>query len=304
MKQLELKTVAAEMLTELSGVNRASENTVQAYTRDINEFILFCGEREIDRIDKATERTIRQFVMKLSADEVEKTTISRKLSSLRKLFEYAVRNEILENNPIAKIPNPKTKRKLPETISLDSFLEIYNFISEENEVVEAKRIKAIFELLYGCAFRVSELCSLNIGSLDFRNSSVRVLGKGSKTRIVPLGTKSKEVVKEYLDTLDSQNYDQPLFLNKRHERMDRQEVYYIVNKWLNESINCKKIDDIAKKSPHIFRHSAATHMLDNEADLMAVKEILGHENLSTTQIYTHVSIERLKASYKKAHPKS
>lgn len=298
MKQLELKTVAAEMLTELSGVNRASENTVQAYTRDINEFILFCGEREIDRIDKVTERTIRQFVMKLSADEVEKTTISRKLSSLRKLFEYAVRNEILENNPIAKIPNPKTKRKLPETISLDSFLEIYNFISEENEVVEAKRIKAIFELLYGCAFRVSELCSLNIGSLDFRNSSVRVLGKGSKTRIVPLGTKSKVIVKEYIDTLAEHNYDSPLFLSGENKRIDRFEVYYLVKKYIS------KVSDIDKKSPHILRHSAATHMLDNEADLMAVKEILGHENLSTTQIYTHVSIERLKASYKKAHPKS
>ncbi|MBI3122884.1 MAG: tyrosine-type recombinase/integrase [Ignavibacteriales bacterium] len=298
MKQLELKTVAAEMLTELSGVNRASENTVQAYTRDVNEFILFCGEKDINRIDKVTERTIRQFVMKLSSDEVEKTTISRKLSSLRKLFEFAIRNEVLEKNPITKIPNPKSKRKLPETISLDSFLEIYNFISKENEVVEAKRIMAIFELLYGCAFRVSELCSLNIGSLDFQNSSVRVLGKGSKTRIVPLGSKSKVIVKEYIDTLTDRNYNSPLFVSKENKRIDRFEVYSIVKKYIG------KVSDIDKKSPHILRHSAATHMLDNEADIMAVKEILGHENLSTTQIYTHVSIERLKASYKKAHPKS
>ena len=298
MKQLELKTVAAEMLTELSGVNRASDNTVQAYTRDVNEFILFCGEKDINRIDKVTERTIRQFVMKLSADEVEKTTISRKLSSLRKLFEFAIRNEVLENNPITKIPNPKSKRKLPETISLDSFLEIYNFISKENEVLEAKRIKAIFELLYGCAFRVSELCSLNISSLDFQNSSVRVLGKGSKTRIVPLGSKSKVIVKEYIDTLADRNYNSPLFVSKENKRIDRFEVYHLVKKYIG------KVSDIDKKSPHILRHSAATHMLDNEADIMAVKEILGHENLSTTQIYTHVSIERLKASYKKAHPKS
>ncbi|OGU66631.1 MAG: hypothetical protein A2440_06355 [Stygiobacter sp. RIFOXYC2_FULL_38_25] len=286
------------MLTELSGVNRASDNTVQAYTRDVNEFILFCGEKDINRIDKVTERTIRQFVMKLSADEVEKTTISRKLSSLRKLFEFAIRNEVLENNPITKIPNPKSKRKLPETISLDSFLEIYNFISKENEVLEAKRIKAIFELLYGCAFRVSELCSLNISSLDFQNSSVRVLGKGSKTRIVPLGSKSKVIVKEYIDTLADRNYNSPLFVSKENKRIDRFEVYSIVKKYIG------KVSDIDKKSPHILRHSAATHMLDNEADIMAVKEILGHENLSTTQIYTHVSIERLKASYKKAHPKS
>lgn len=297
MKQLDLNTVAAEMLTELSGVNRASENTLQAYTRDVNEFIAFCKSREIISIDKVVERTIRQFVMALSASEVEKTTISRKLSSLRKLFDFAIRNEIITANPISKIPNPKTKRKLPETISLDSFLEIYNFISKENTVVEAKRIKAIFELLYGCAFRVSELCSLNIGSLDMTNSSVRVLGKGSKTRIVPLGSKSIKVIQEYLETLENLDYNFPLFSTNR-KRIDRFEVYYLVKKYI------AKVSDIDKKSPHILRHSAATHMLDNEADLMAVKEILGHENLSTTQIYTHVSIERLKKTYKKAHPKS
>ncbi|MFA7422083.1 MAG: tyrosine-type recombinase/integrase [Melioribacteraceae bacterium] len=297
MKQLDLNTVAAEMLTELSGVNRASENTLQAYTRDVNEFIAFCKSREIISIDKVVERTIRQFVMALSASDVEKTTISRKLSSLRKLFDFAIRNEIVAANPISKIPNPKTKRKLPETISLDSFLEIYNFISKENTVVEAKRIKAIFELLYGCAFRVSELCSLNIGSLEMSNSSVRVLGKGSKTRIVPLGAKSKTVVQEYLNTLENLDYARPLFISNE-KRIDRFEVYYLVKKYIS------KVSDIDKKSPHILRHSAATHMLDNEADLLAVKEILGHENLSTTQIYTHVSIERLKKTYKKAHPKS
>lgn len=297
MKQLDLNTVAAEMLTELSGVNRASDNTLQAYTRDVNEFIAFCKSREIISIDKVVERTIRQFVISLSASEMEKTTISRKLSSLRKLFDFAIRNEIITVNPISKIPNPKTKRKLPETISLDSFLEIYNFISKENTVFEAKRIKAIFELLYGCAFRVSELCSLNIGSLDMNNSSVRVLGKGSKTRIVPLGSKSIKVIQEYLDTLENLDYNHPLFLTNE-KRIDRFEVYYLVKKYI------AKVSDIDKKSPHILRHSAATHMLDNEADLMAVKEILGHENLSTTQIYTHVSIERLKKTYKKAHPKS
>lgn len=298
MKQLEIKSVAADMLTELSGVNRASENTVQAYTRDVNEFINFCNDSEISLIDRVSERTIRLYVMKLSSAEVEKTTISRKLSSLRKLFDYALRNEIITVNPIAKIPNPKSKRKLPETISLDSFLEIFNFISEENDIIEAKRIKAIFELLYGCAFRVSELCSLNIGNIDFRNSSIRVLGKGSKTRIVPLGTKSSEVLKDYLTSLENQSSNIPLFVAKNGNRIDRFEVYNLVKKYIG------RVSDINKKSPHILRHSAATHMLDNEADIMAVKEILGHENLSTTQIYTHVSIERLKKSYKKAHPKS
>ncbi|MEW6652069.1 MAG: tyrosine-type recombinase/integrase [Bacteroidota bacterium] len=298
MRQLEIKIIAAEMLTELSGVNRASENTVSAYTRDISEFIKFCEESHLSRIDSVSERTIRHFIMKLSSRGAAKTTISRKLSSLRKLFEYAVKNEIIEANPINKIPNPKSKRKLPETISVDSFLEIYKLITKENDVIDAKRIKAIFELLYGCALRVSELCSLNIADIDFSNSSIRVLGKGSKTRIVPLGAKSLLLIKEYLHEFENKNRNTPLLLSESGNRIDRFEVYKLVKRYIG------KISDINKKSPHTLRHSAATHMLDNEADIMAVKEILGHENLSTTQIYTHVSIERLKKSYKKAHPKS
>ena len=171
-------------------------------------------------------------------------------------------------------------------------------VEEKNESKDAKKIKAIFELLYGCAFRVSEVCSLNLGDLDFYSMSIRILGKGSKVRLVPIGTKSTEVMKEYLSSLESRSNEIPLFVDKSGDRINRFYIYGIVKKYL------KEVTDIAKKSPHILRHSAATHMLDNDADLLAVKEILGHENLSTTQIYTHVSIERLKKTYKKAHPKS
>lgn len=296
--QQELKEIAARMLSELSSVARASSHTVEAYERDINEFIHFCRLKDIVKIDQVSDRVIRQFIMNKSREQLEKSTISRKLSSLRKLFDYAVRNQILEKNPISKIPNPKIKRKLPEIINLDSFLEIYNYIDKENDPSRASMEKAIFEILYGCALRVSELCSLNIGNLDLVNASLRVLGKGSKMRIVPIGSKSIAVIKEYINSLERRDNTLPLFSYHQNQRINRFEVYEIVNKYL------KKVSSIKKKSPHILRHSAATHMLDNEADIMAVKEILGHENLSTTQIYTHVSIERLKKSYKKAHPKS
>ena len=262
MKQLLITEVRDKMLAELSGVVRASENTLEAYTRDINEFILFCFEKDIQVISKVTIKTIRYFIIKLNKQELTKSSISRKLSALRRLFLFAVQNDIIEINPLAKIPNPKVIRKLPEIVNLDSYMKIYRFVKEENEVNEASKIISIFELLYGCALRVSELCSLNIGDIDFYSQSIRVLGKGAKIR------------------------------------MNRHHIYKIVNKYLT------KVTDIEKKSPHILRHSAATHMLDNNADIMAVKEILGHENLSTTQIYTHVSIERLKIAYKKAHPKS
>lgn len=298
MKQLDLKTVADEMLSELSGITRASENTLAAYTRDINEFVLFCNEKEIVKIDRVTERTIRHFIIYLNENSVTKSTIARKLSSLRQLFMFAIRQEYIEKNPLNKIPNPKVKRKLPEIINIDSYLEIFSLVDKENEVNESRQIKAIFELLYGCALRVSELCSLNLDSIDFYGASIRVLGKGSKTRVVPLGSKSEEVLRAYFDMLTTKSNSAPLFTDEKGERITRHLVYRIVKKYLS------KVTDIDKKSPHILRHSAATHMLDNEADIMAVKEILGHENLSTTQIYTHVSVERLKKSYKKAHPKS
>ncbi|NJD23691.1 MAG: tyrosine recombinase XerC [Melioribacter sp.] len=297
MKQFLIKEILTQMLSELSGVSRASQNTIDAYTRDLNEFITFCNDKEISSLNQITEKTIRHFVIKLSEKGVTKSTISRKLSALRRLFNFALRNDLIEKNPISKIPNPKVKRKLPETINLDSFLEIYRLLDEKGDESSIK-IKAILELLYGCAFRVSELCSLNYSDIDFHSMSIRVLGKGSKVRIVPLGSKSAVVLKEYFKSTASSNGSEPLFKNESGERISRHTVYNIVKHYLS------LVTDIDKKSPHILRHSAATHMLDREADIMAVKEILGHENLSTTQIYTHVSIERLKKSYKKAHPKS
>jgi len=285
------------MLSELSGVSRASQNTIDAYSHDLNEFIEFCNGKEILSFNRISEKTIRHFVITLSEKGVTKSTISRKLSALRRLFNFALRNDLIEKNPISKIPNPKVKRKLPETINLDSFLEIYRLLDEKKDESSIK-IKAILELLYGCAFRVSELCSLNFADIDFHSMSVRVMGKGSKVRIVPLGSKSAIVLKEYFKSTLSSNGSEPLFKNESGERISRHSVYNIVKHYLS------LVTDIDKKSPHILRHSAATHMLDREADIMAVKEILGHENLSTTQIYTHVSIERLKKSYKKAHPKS
>jgi len=298
MKTKDLSLISEQMISELSGISRASGNTIAAYRGDLQAFLDFCGEKKITTIDRITSKNIRQFIAKLSENGSGKSTISRKLSALRRFFLFAAKNNLLDKNPILRIPNPKVQRKLPETISVASYLKILSLVEEKNEPKDAKKIKAIFELLYGCAFRVSEVCSLNLGDLDFYSMSIRILGKGSKVRLVPIGTKSTEVMKEYLSSLESRSNEIPLFVDKSGDRINRFYIYGIVKKYL------KEVTDIAKKSPHILRHSAATHMLDNDADLLAVKEILGHENLSTTQIYTHVSIERLKKTYKKAHPKS
>lgn len=288
-------------LSELRGVKRYSDNTVNAYRRDLEQFLNFCESKNISDPSKVSEKNIRLFIMELNDSEVKltKSSISRKLSAIRGFFDYLVKNEIIESNPVKNIPNPKSSRKLPETINVDYFSEIYRFIDEENNPDKAKLLKAIFELLYGCALRVSELCNLNIRDVDFGVNSMRILGKGAKVRIVPIADKSLEVLRDYLNTRGSRPApDEPLFFTPTGNRIYPRFVQHVVKKYIG------KVSDISKKSPHVLRHSAATHMLDNGADLMAVKEILGHENLSTTQIYTHVSVERLKQSYKKAHPKS
>lgn len=296
MNEKLIADVAQLVLSELTGVKRASQNTIDAYKRDYDEFTQFCASVDKYSVQEINERTLRQYLIHLNEKKAAKTTVARKLSALRLLFRFCLINEIIPANPIAKIPNPKVRRKLPEILNLDSFLEIIRLLSENNNF-ESLRDRAIFELLYGCALRVSELCGLNYSDIDLKNNIIRVMGKGSKERIVPIGSKSVEVIKQYLNTVEKTKTS-PLIIDDNYNRINRHKIYEIVKN------NIEKVSDIKKKSPHILRHSAATHMLDNEADLMAVKEILGHENLSTTQIYTHISIERLKKAYKKAHPKS
>ncbi len=285
-------------LNELSSVKRVSKNTLQSYKTDLTQFATFCVEKKITDITLITTNFIRKYIVTLNEQKLKKTSISRKLSALRSLFEFALKNDLLNKNILKEISNPKIKRNLPETIDLDSLLKIYKLTFKTEEENKAKLINSIFELLYGCALRVSELCSLKISDLNTEQKYLRVFGKGSKERIVPVGTKSLLVVAEYMKT---QNYNSPqdyLLKTPKGKQLYPELVYRFVKKYISE------VSDIKKKSPHVLRHSAATHMLNNDADLLAVKEILGHENLSTTQIYTHVSIERLKNTFKKAHPKS
>jgi len=291
-----IEEIAKEFITDISGVRRFSKHTIASYQKDIEQFLEFAIENNRKEITKINERFARNFLIYLNNKELSKTSISRKLSSLRSLFEYALANDYIDVNPLRNISNPKTKRKLPETLPLDSYLEIIKLIEKTEEKEKAIQIKTIFELQYGCALRVSELCSLLIGDIDLDRNTLTVLGKGSKTRIIPIGGKSLEILNEYLKFRNTQLAGNPLFITPRGKRIYPRLVYNYVKKYISEVI------DLEKASPHVLRHSAATHMLDNGADLLAVKELLGHENLSTTQIYTHVSIERLKNTYKKVIP--
>lgn len=293
---MKISLVIDKYLEYLRGVKRYSDNTVKSYKEDLSSFSDYCSENSKEKISSVSEKFIKSYLMHLSEKGLDKKTIARKLAALRGLFKYCFENNSASSNPALYISNPKSTRKLPEIISGEDFLDIFKEVEKDKE--DVKLIKAIFELLYGCALRVSELCQLNINDLDPDKGLLKVRGKGNKVRFSPVGQKSLKVVNDYLKFRNSGNSKDPLLVNQNGKRIYPRMVHRIVNKYLS------RITDIKKKSPHILRHSAATHMLDKGANLKAVKEILGHENLSTTQIYTHVSIERLKTTYKKSHPKS
>jgi site-specific recombinase XerD len=293
---MKIEKLINSYLDYIESIKRYSPQTVKAYQNDLNQFIEFCNSRNKFTPQDLTEKFIKKYLMHLSEIGLETRSISRKLASLRGLLKYAFQNQIIKSNPVGNIKNPRSSKKLPEITTTESVLKVYVLADEAED--EPERVKVIFELLYGCALRVSELCDLNFGDLDIKNRTLRVKGKGSKIRIVPVGHKSIELIEEYLNITNQQNSNEPLIKTKGGNRIYPRFVYRIINKYLS------KVTDIKKKSPHVLRHSAATHMLDRGADLRAVKELLGHENLSTTQIYTHVSVERLKSTYKKSHPKS
>jgi site-specific recombinase XerD len=291
-----LDEVIREYLEQLQNIKRVSDNTLRAARNDLYQFNEYCKSRSITEIKKTTEKVVRGFIVSLSEKKLSSASISRKLSTLRKFYEYAISTDQADTNPLSFIQNPKIKRKLPEVIPAADIPQMFEEAKKDEK--NYLLISAIIEVLYACSLRVSELCGMDYGSIDFEKRSVRVYGKGSKIRIVPIGETSLEILKKYLATRGKLNYNSPIITTPRGKRANPKFVYRIVNKYLS------LISNAEKRSPHVLRHSSATHMLDNGADLLAVKEILGHENLSTTQIYTRVSVEKLKKVYKQAHPKS
>jgi len=292
-----MKNIIQSYLKEIESTKGYSPYTIKAYSEDLAQFYSFCESLNKVEISSITERTIKQYLVQLNELNLEKSSISRKLSSIRRFFSFAFKKEYIKKNLIAYTKNPKVKRKLPEVIPENLFTVLLNSIyssEHKNNMLHA----AVIEVLYGCSLRVSEACNLLLKDVDFFASLIRVLGKGNKTRIVPLGEQSKVIIQRYLTVRPTDKNQNYFFLKSDGSLVLSNYVYRFVRKYLSE------ITDLKKRSPHIFRHSSATHMLNHGADLTAIKEILGHSNLSTTQIYTQVSIERLKTVYKQAHPKS
>ncbi len=297
MTEITFKKSLNDYLRELSGIRRLSENTISAYRRDLEQFIVYCEKNKLTSLKDISEKNIRRFMVYLSSRQLSPTSVSRKLSALRKYFDYLQRAEIVVKNPLKNLSNPKRNKMLPTTISVDSFKQILQKIEKSSDDYR-EETKLIFQLLYGEAIRVSELCDLKVKDIDFANKSLKVFGKGAKHRNIPLGSVVIKSLKNYLSGRAELSSESPLITTKSGNKIYPRMVQRLVKKYI------AMVTDVEKKSPHVLRHSAATHLLDDGADLLSVKEILGHENLSTTQIYTHISVEHLKKVYKNSHPKS
>lgn len=318
-------------LHTLSAEKGCSDHTLRAYGRDIERFVGFCLENLPEHLQGRTEREVisedpdsqeaenreqkknqesertlvsvlatsgelltRKFITRLVRDGKSKRTVARNLSSVKSFLNYLVKVGKLDFNPAETVAAPKTEKPIPRFLTVDDMFALLDSISA-GTLLESRN-RAIFETFYSTGMRVSEIESLDTDDIDFTRKMVMVTGKGSKQRVVPVGNRAAEAILAYRRRLSKDLA--PLFVNKNGTRLSARSIRRILNKIVAEcGLNIPV-------SPHTLRHSFATHMLDSGADLRGIQEILGHSSLSTTQIYTHVSVDRLNEVYDRAHPRS
>src|SRR2546421_8969655 len=312
-----------QFLEHLRYERNVSEHTLRNYASDLEQFLDYLVPTENKPDKSPTKRptsqkkkrrepnlnqidhiTIREWLSSLHTAHKKKTSIARKLAALRTFFQFLVREGVLEQNPAKLVATPRLEKKLPVHLSIEDAIRFIE--TPDSETDFGKRDRAVLELLYATGVRVSELVQLDLRDIDFKNKLLRVFGKRRKERIVPFGDPAARALKEYLEVRDgflmnapvTKRDAQPLILNYQGTRMTTRSVGRLVEKYIRL---CAGIHDI---SPHALRHSFATHLLDSGADLRDIQELLGHARLSTTQIYTHVSMEKLIEVYDKTHPKA
>ncbi|WP_128894251.1 tyrosine recombinase XerC [Longirhabdus pacifica] len=295
-----MKTIIDQYKIELQVLRNASHHTVKNYLNDLNQFEAFLKEQHIHHFAEVTYFHIRMFLTKLNELQYAKKTISRKLSSLRSFFVFLEKNDFVEQNPFQFVKGPKGETKLPSFLYVDEMKKLLNSVDTNQNM--GIRDAAILELLYASGMRVSECANLNIRDIDFTAGLALVFGKGAKERYVPIGEYAIASLECYLKHARSKivkNVEEvALFLNLRGTRLSDRSIRRIIDKYITKSAMQKKV------SPHTFRHSFATHLLEAGADLRTVQELLGHANLSTTQIYTHVTRDHLQSIYNKSHPRA
>ena len=285
-----------KFITYLSSEKRFSEHTIKSYATDLKQFTSFLSSefQIIDEIHEISFQIIRTWIASLLEKGINPRSVNRKISTLKTYFKFLIREGELIENPMMKVVAPKSKKRLPVFIEEDQIASLLNEVQFEEGFV-GQRNKLIIELFYVTGIRLSELINIKISDVDFNNQSIKVLGKRNKERIIPL---SSNVINELNLFIKYNKQNKYLFTNLDGGKLYNKLVYRLVIKYIG------KISSVNKKSPHILRHTFATHMLNNGADINAIKELLGHANLSATQFYTHNTIKKLKKVYKQAHPRA
>lgn len=288
-----------EFLSYLNLQKRFSPLTTKNYAVDLKQFFNFLNQEVYDsRLTEISYQHVRSFIASLIDKKKSTVSVNRKISCLKSFFKFALKNNLISNNPMQKIQGPKTPKRLPVFIDENQIDKIFNQLKFDSGF-EGIRNKLLIDVLYQTGLRRAELINLKETDLDLISLQLKVLGKRNKERIIPFSIHLKRSIQEYLNAKQENNLiNSFLFVNLKNIQLSPQALTKIVSEILSEVTTNKK------KSPHVLRHTFATHLLNRGADINAVKELLGHANLSATQIYTHNTIEKLKKSYNQAHPRS
>jgi len=291
-----MEQLAEKFLLHLRGRN-FSPHTLRAYAADLRDFAAFLKSRGGGAAVSAfTRKNVRAWTGLLQSRNPGRNTLLRKVSSLRSFANWLEEQELLDGNPFALLPLPRKEQTLPRFLSEKEAVSLARAAREDEK--SGLRDSALLELLYSSGLRRAEIAGLNAGDVDFVGGFVRVMGKGSKERLAPAGNMALSALRDYLDSRKTPGAGEPLFLNRLGRRITGHGVALVVKK------TAVRAHSARKATPHMLRHSFATHLLDHGCDLRAVQEMLGHKNLATTQIYTHVTLEKLKKVYDGAHPRS
>jgi integrase/recombinase XerC len=279
---------------------RYSRHTLESYGNDLEQFYFYLkSEYQKEEMELATHLEIRSWIVQMMEHKITPRSINRKLSTLKSFFKFLMRKGVVKKSPLSKVLAPKTSKRLPVFVEKAGIERLLTDI-EFSDDFEGKRDKMILDLFYNTGMRRSELNNLRETDIDSYNSQIKVLGKGNKERIIPIQPQLRTALKEYVE-MKNQSIVTPsiyLFVDREGKLLNPSNIYQIVRKYLN------LITTIDKKSPHVLRHTFATHLMNNGADINAVKELLGHASLAATQVYTHNTIDKLKNIYKQAHPKA
>lgn len=289
------KELLQSFLNYLQFEKRSSKHTVTSYSNDVKSFVDYIGEILLTEIH---EKFIRNWIVDLSKQGMTARSINRKIVALRSFYSFLQKSEQMANNPAAHISALKTAKRLPVFVEENQMDTLYTNVEFDNDLT-GLRNKLIIALLYETGMRRAELLNLHLHSFDFANHQVKVLGKGNKERMIPLLPELTELAQQYIKEREKYAGAHTFFfITDKGKPAYEGMIYRVVKKYLSA------VTTIDKKSPHVLRHSCATHLLNNGADIQNIKEILGHANLSATQIYTHNSLEKIKEIYRKSHPRN